>query len=284
MRALLERTAPIAASDASVIILGESGTGKEIFARAIHANSNRSGGRFVAVNVAALPSELLESELFGHVRGAFTGASTLKRGLFEEADGGTLLLDEVAEMPLGLQAKLLRALQDGEVRRVGDTRAFSVDVRVLCATHQDLQARIAERLFREDLYYRLRVFTLNIPPLRERADDILPLARLFLSREGHATGCFTPAAERALAAHRWPGNVRELGNAMSSAPTCCACWRHAAGDTRRPRESSASAARRCGDYSRISGSTARSRRSARRARRRRRHKRRQRFERLRSHA
>ncbi len=214
MHGLLARASSVAASDASVIILGESGTGKEIVARALHANSPRRAGAFVAVNMAALPAELLESELFGHARGAFTGANVLKRGLFEEASGGTLLLDEIAEMPLALQSKLLRVLQDGEVRRVGDTRAFSVDVRILCSTHEDIVARISEKLFREDLYYRLRVFTLTIPPLRDRAEDIAPLARMFLEREGHATQQFTPRALHALLAHRWPGNVRELGNAV----------------------------------------------------------------------
>jgi two-component system response regulator HydG len=195
-----------------VVILGESGTGKEVIARTLHANGPRAGKAFVAVNVAALPAELLESELFGHARGAFTGAVGARAGLFEEADGGTLFLDEIAEMPLPLQAKLLRALQSGEVRRVGETRPARVDVRVICATHQDLAEAVAERRFREDVYYRLKVFTLKVPPLRERAPDILPLARMFLERAGHS-GRTTPAAERALLAHRWPGNVRELANA-----------------------------------------------------------------------
>lgn len=214
MRALLLRAAPVAATDASVVILGESGTGKEVVARALHANSPRNGKPFLAVNVAALPAELLESELFGYVKGAFTGASSSKRGLFEAADGGTLLLDEIAEMPLALQAKLLRVLQDGEVRRVGDVRPFAVDVRILCATNQDLRKSVLERRFREDLYYRLRVFTLPLPPLRERAEDILPLARMFLEQEGHTTRRFTETAERLLRSYRWPGNVRELANAV----------------------------------------------------------------------
>lgn len=213
MRALMLRAAPIAASDAPVIILGESGTGKEILARALHANSPRKNKPFLAVNVAALPADLLESELFGHAKGAFTGAGAPKRGMFEAADGGTLLLDEIAEMPLGLQAKLLRALQDGEIRRVGDTHAFSVDVRILCATNQDLRAGIAERRFREDLYYRLRVFTLTLPALRARKEDILPLARMFLEQEGHQ-GSFTVRARSVLETHPWPGNVRELANAV----------------------------------------------------------------------
>ncbi len=215
MRALMLKAAPVAESDAAVLIEGESGSGKEVLARALHANSPRRDRPFVAVNVAALPAELLESELFGHVRGAFTGATAARRGLLEAAEGGTILLDEIAEMPPALQAKLLRALQDGEVRRVGDTRAFSVDVRVLCATNQDLRACVAARRFREDLYYRVRVFTLTVPPLRERVGDVLPLARMFLEQRGHRTGRFTPAARRLLEAYRWPGNVRELANAVS---------------------------------------------------------------------
>jgi transcriptional regulator with PAS, ATPase and Fis domain len=214
MRALMLRAAPIAASDAPVIIRGESGTGKEVLARALHANSPRRDKPFLAVNVAALPAELLESELFGHVKGAFTGAGAPKRGLFEAAEGGTLLLDEIAEMPFALQAKLLRALQDGEIRRVGDTRPFSVDVRIFCATNQDLRACVAERRFREDLYYRLRVFTLAIPPMRERKEDLLPLAQMFLEQEGHATGRFTARAHTVLETYRWPGNVRELANSV----------------------------------------------------------------------
>ncbi|HVP67972.1 MAG TPA: sigma-54 dependent transcriptional regulator [Anaeromyxobacteraceae bacterium] len=214
MRTLLTRAAPIAASNESVIILGESGSGKEVLARAIHSNSPRKAGPFVAVNVAALPAELLESELFGHAKGAFTGASTNKRGLFEVAGSGTLLLDEIAEMPLGLQAKLLRALQDGEIRRVGETRPFTVDVRVLCATNQDLRACVSQRRFREDLYYRLRVFTLEVPSLRQRIEDIMPLATMFLRQQERGPTRFTGSAEKALKAHRWPGNVRELVNAV----------------------------------------------------------------------
>ncbi len=212
MRAVLQRAAPIASSAAPVVILGESGAGKEVLARTLHANSPRKHQPFVAINVAALPAELLESELFGHVKGAFTGASTAKRGLFEAADGGTLLLDEIAEMPLALQAKLLRSLQDGEIRRVGDTRPFSVDVRIFCATNQDLRACVAQRRFREDLYYRLNVFTLTLPPLRERREDILPLATMFLQQHGHRTGRYTARAQHALESHRWPGNIRELAN------------------------------------------------------------------------
>jgi two-component system response regulator HydG len=217
MREVMLRAAPIAASDAPVIIDGETGAGKEVLARVLHANSPRQTKPFLAVNVAAMPTELLESELFGHLRGAFTGATETRRGLFEAADRGTLLLDEIAEMPLGLQAKLLRVLQDGEVRRVGDTRTFSVDVRIVCATNQDLEACVEQGRFREDLYYRLRVFTLVMPPLRTRPEDILPLARMFLAQEKHPTRRFTAAAEQALVRHRWPGNVRELANAVQHA-------------------------------------------------------------------
>ena len=215
MQTLMLKAAPIAASDAPVVISGESGTGKEVLARALHANSPRRNKPFLAVNVAALPEGLLESELFGHLKGAFTGASTAKRGLFEAADGGTLLLDEISEMPLALQAKLLRVLQNGEVRRVGDTRPFSVDVRVLYTTNQDLRACVARLRFREDLYYRLHVFTLLVPPLRERREDILPLARLFLEQKHHPTGGFTASALGVIESYRWPGNVRELANAVA---------------------------------------------------------------------
>jgi DNA-binding NtrC family response regulator len=214
MRKLMLRAAPIARSEAPVVIHGESGTGKDVLARAIAANGPRKGKPFLAINTAALPAELLESELFGHARGAFTGATSQKRGIFEAAEGGTLFLDEIAEMPLPLQAKLLRVLQDGEVRRVGETHAFSVDVRIVCATNQDLRARVAERLFREDLYYRLRVFTLVVPALRDRREDILPLAEMFLAEERQPTGRFTDRARRLLAGHAWPGNVRELVNAV----------------------------------------------------------------------
>jgi two-component system response regulator HydG len=214
MRALLVRASPIAGADAPVVIRGETGSGKEVIARTLHANSPRRGRPFVAINVAALPAELLESELFGHVKGAFTGAVAAKAGLFEAAHGGTLFLDEIAEMPAALQAKLLRALQDGELRRVGDTRSFSVDVRILCATHRDLDEAVARGGFREDLYYRLKVFTLLVPPLRERRADILPLARLFAARHGRDGAPFTARAIAALEGHAWPGNVRELENAV----------------------------------------------------------------------
>ena len=212
MHDLLKRVARFAPSHAPVAILGETGTGKEVVARTLHANSARAAKPFVAVNVAALPAELLESELFGHARGAFTGAANAKTGLLEEADGGTIFLDEIAEMPLPLQAKLLRALQDGEVRRVGETRPFAVDVRIVCATHRHLLERVREGAFREDLYFRLKVLTLRVPPLRDRREDILPLARHFLEDEGRTARSFARDARKRLTEYSWPGNVRELQN------------------------------------------------------------------------
>jgi two-component system response regulator HydG len=214
LQAVLKRAALFATADAPVVIFGESGTGKEVVARALHDSGPRAAGPFVAVNVAALPAELLESELFGHARGAFTGAATATLGLFEAANGGSLFLDEIGELPMALQAKLLRALQDGEVRRVGDTRARAVDARIVCATHRDLADRVREGLFREDLYYRLKVLTLRVPSLRDRREDILPLAHRFLADEGCTGAGFTRAAEQALSAYGWPGNVRELMNAV----------------------------------------------------------------------
>lgn len=214
MRVVLRRAARFAASDAPVMILGESGSGKEVVARALHESGPRSEKPFVAVNVAALPADLLESELFGHARGAFTGAATAKAGLFETAEGGTLFLDEIAEMPLALQAKLLRALQDGEVRRVGETRAFAVDVRIVSATHRDLAQRVSDGLFRQDLLFRLRVLALTVPPLRERREDIPALARMFLGEEQREDLRLSPAALRVLESYSWPGNVRELQNAI----------------------------------------------------------------------
>ncbi|HMV68401.1 MAG TPA: sigma-54 dependent transcriptional regulator [Myxococcota bacterium] len=214
MEALLRRGALVARSDAAALLQGETGTGKDVVARLLHANSSRSEGPFVAVNVAAIPSELLESELFGHARGAFTGAQGARVGLVEAAHKGTLFLDEVAEMPLPLQAKLLRVLQDGEVRRVGDTQTHTIDVRLVSATHQDLAARVAAGTFREDLYYRLNVVTLHLPPLRERVEDILPLAESFLKKLQYP-GALSPEAEQCLLRWRWPGNVRELLNAVT---------------------------------------------------------------------
>ncbi len=217
MRELLKRVARFSETDAPIVITGESGTGKEVVARTLHASGPRTTQPFVAVNVAALPSELLESELFGHAKGAFTGAARAKEGLFAEANGGTLFLDEIGEMPLPLQAKLLRALQDGEIRRVGDTRPFAVDARIVCATHRDLPDLVHRGAFREDLYYRLKVLAVRVPPLREREDDILPLARQFLARERTSAAAFDAAAQTALLSYGWPGNVRELHNAVRHA-------------------------------------------------------------------
>lgn len=214
MRAVLQRASLFAAAGAPVVILGESGTGKEVVARAVHGSSARRDAAFVAVNVAALPADLLESELFGHARGAFTGAANAKPGLFEAAQRGTLFLDEIAEMPLPMQAKLLRVLQDGEVRRVGEVHSFGVDARIVCATHRDLPALVERGLFREDLYYRLNVLRLRVPPLRERPEDVLPLARAFLASEGKAGMVLTAAAKSLLMRHAWPGNVRELASAV----------------------------------------------------------------------
>jgi two-component system response regulator HydG len=217
MQALLKRVSRFSGSDAPVAILGETGTGKEVVARILHANSPRGAQPFVAVNVAALPLELLESELFGHGKGAFTGAATARRGLFEVADKGTLFLDEIGEMPLPLQAKLLRALQDGELRRVGETKAFTVDVRVVCATHRDLAACVRQGSFREDLYYRLKVLTVEVPPLRARRDDVLALAHEFLAQEKTQARAFSAAAQKRLLGYAFPGNVRELQNAVKHA-------------------------------------------------------------------
>lgn len=214
MQVLLKRVARFAANNAPVTVLGETGTGKEVVARVLHANSPRAKQPFVAVNVAAIPAELLESELFGHAKGAFTGAAAARRGLFEAADKGTLFLDEIGEMPLPLQAKLLRALQDGELRRVGESETYAVDVRVVCATHRDLALLIREGAFRQDLLYRLKVLTIEMPALRERRDDILPLALHFLAEEKARARGFTTAARKLLLKHGWPGNVRELQNAV----------------------------------------------------------------------
>ena len=207
-------------SDATILLTGESGTGKEVLARAIHANSTRRDGRFVAVNCAALPSELLESELFGHVRGSFTGAVRDRIGRVEMASGGTLFLDEIGDMPLHLQAKILRFLQEKTFERVGESQTRKGDVRVVAATHLDLRKAIAEGRFRDDLYYRLRVVPIELPPLRSRREDIEPLAHYLLGRVGARHGRamrFSPDALRALLRYSWPGNVRELENAIEYA-------------------------------------------------------------------
>jgi two-component system response regulator HydG len=217
MQLVLRRARAIAQASAPVVLLGETGTGKEVFARALHHGGPRAARPFIPVNCGAIPGELLESELLGHVRGAFSGAVADKAGLFEAAAGGTLLLDEVGDLPLSLQVKLLRVLQDGVVRRVGSNHSLALDVRVIAATHKDLGALVERGLFREDLYYRLKVLTLRLPPLRERLEDILPLARHFLALERTPPRRLTPAAEELLLEYRWPGNLRELSNAMRCA-------------------------------------------------------------------
>ncbi len=223
MRRLYRQIRQMARADGPVLIQGESGTGKELVARAIHAESPRSDQPFLAVNCAGVPRELLESEFFGHAEGAFTGASHAREGLFAEADGGTLLLDEVTEMPTELQAKLLRVLQEGEVRRVGEGRARSVDVRVVASTNRDVEEEVEAGRLREDLFYRLQTFSLEVPPLRERGDDLELLAGHFLHRYAAAAGRdvdgIAPAALEMLRAYRYPGNVRELENAIERAVT-----------------------------------------------------------------
>ncbi|GLZ85920.1 sigma-54-dependent Fis family transcriptional regulator [Metapseudomonas resinovorans] len=220
-RQLLELAARVARSDSTVLISGESGTGKEVLAQYIHQQSTRATGPFIAINCAAIPDNMLEATLFGHEKGAFTGAIASAPGKFEMADGGTILLDEISEMPLGLQAKLLRVLQEREVERVGARRPISLDIRVLATTNRDLAGEVAAGRFREDLYYRLSVFPLAWRPLRERPADILPLAERLLAKHvkkmNHAAVRFSAEAHGALLAHGWPGNVRELDNAVQRA-------------------------------------------------------------------
>jgi Nif-specific regulatory protein len=215
---LLDRIAP---SDASVLLMGESGTGKELFAERLHLSSRRKDGPFVRVNCAALPESLLESELFGHVKGAFTDAVQDRKGRFELADGGTIFLDEIAEMPLRLQAKLLRVLQQKSFERVGSSETVKVDVRIVAATNRDLDAMVERQEFRADLYYRLNVLPLVIPPLRERKEDIVALARHFLAQSAREMGKqfdgFSDVAMEAMLTYAWPGNVRELENAVQRA-------------------------------------------------------------------
>ena len=222
VRLLIDKVAPC---EARVLITGENGTGKELVARWLHAKSNRAAAPFVEVNCAAIPSELIESELFGHERGAFTSAIKQRRGKFEQADGGTLFLDEIGELPLLLQAKLLRALQQGEVQRVGSDTPIIVDVRVIAATNRNLREEVSEGRFREDLYYRLNVIGVEVPSLRERREDIPVLATAFLERFALANRKeikgFTPQAMDALLKYSWPGNVRELENAVERAAILC---------------------------------------------------------------
>ena len=221
MRKVFEMVRKVADTKSNVLISGESGTGKELIARAIHNNSGRSRLPFVTVNCSALPEPLLESELFGHMKGAFTGAVSNKAGLFEVANGGSIFLDEIGETTPAMQVKLLRVIQEREFRRVGGTRDMKVDVRVIAATNKDLEKAIADGSFREDLYYRLHVAVIRLPPLRERGRDALLLARHFLSRYAREYGRgdlqFAPEALTALSAHGWPGNVRELQNAVAQA-------------------------------------------------------------------
>src|SRR3954447_12744049 len=217
VRRLIETVAP---TDASVMILGETGTGKELIARNLHDKSKRTGGAFIPVNCGALPENLVESELFGHRKGAFTGADTNRKGLFEVANGGTLFLDEIGELNKGVQVKLLRFLESGEIRRVGENDPFRVDVRVLCATNRDLREMIAADQFREDLFFRLNTFEIHLPPLRERKPDIPRLAQHMLkrfARRGGAEPVLTPEAIETLLAHDWPGNIRERANAIERA-------------------------------------------------------------------
>ncbi|OKA26363.1 sigma-54-dependent Fis family transcriptional regulator [Pseudomonas versuta] len=218
---LLELAARVARSDSTVLISGESGTGKEVLARYIHQHSHRSSQPFVAINCAAIPDNMLEATLFGHEKGSFTGAIAAQAGKFEQADGGTLLLDEISEMPLGLQAKLLRVLQEREVERVGGRKPIVLDIRVVATTNRDLAGEVAAGRFREDLFYRLSVFPLAWRPLRERTADILPLAeRLlakYINKMKHTAVRFSPQAMACLTAYAWPGNVRELDNAIQRA-------------------------------------------------------------------
>ncbi len=225
MRRVYTLVEQVASSSASVLITGESGTGKELVARTIHGLSPRRNAEFIAINCSAIPESLMESELFGHERGAFTGAAARRHGCFELADGGTLLLDEIAEMPTLLQAKLLRVLEERTVRRLGGSQEIAVDVRVLAATNRDPHGAVSEGLFREDLLYRLNVITIELPPLRQRKDDLPLLARHLVAslsaRHGRPARSLGPTALEVLRAHHWPGNVRELRNVIERAVIIC---------------------------------------------------------------
>jgi DNA-binding NtrC family response regulator len=225
MQRLLELVRRAAASEGRVLVTGENGTGKELIARALHDGSRRKGAPFVKLNCAAVPAELIESELFGHEKGAFTGAVAARRGKFELADGGTLFLDEVGDMPPAMQAKVLRALQEGELERVGGQQTLKVDVRVVAATNKDLETEVAAGRFREDLYYRLAVVLVHAPPLRERKEDIPELADRFLAeaceRNGRRPMSFAREAYLVLQGHGWPGNVRELRNLVERVAILC---------------------------------------------------------------
>ena len=234
MRHVVDLTRRVAKVESSVIVTGESGVGKERIARLIHEESARAGRSFVAVNCGALTETLLESELFGHVKGSFTGAEKDSMGLFEAANGGTLFLDEIGEVSPGMQVKLLRALQEREIRRVGESTSRPVDIRVVAATNRNLAEEVVAGRFRQDLFYRLRVIELRVPPLRERTEDILPLARIFLEeasrRAGRKVTGFTPQAADQLLRYQWPGNIRELQNAVEHAVAICTGSRATLGD------------------------------------------------------
>lgn len=221
MRKVIELAKRVTLSDATILIQGESGTGKELIARAIHYHGNRKTFPFVAVNCAAIPETLLESELFGHVKGSFTGAVSNKVGMFEEANAGTLVLDEIADMPMSLQSKLLRVIQEGEIHRIGDNKNLPIDVRIIAITNKDLQQQVAEGKFREDLYYRLNVIKLFIPPLRERKEDILPIAHRTLEIQAKKLNKselkLSPRAVQMMYSSPWVGNVRELENTIERA-------------------------------------------------------------------
>src|SRR6266487_2810312 len=221
MQRIFRLVSKVARTDSTVLLLGESGTGKELIARSIHLQSRRGQGPFVPVNIAAIPDSLIESELFGFLRGSFTGANADRTGLIEQADGGTLFLDEVGDMPASAQVKLLRTLESNEVRRIGEGAAHMVNVRLVAATHRDLLAEVGAGRFREDLYYRLNVVQIELPPLRERREDIGLLASYFLDRiagqHGRGKLAFAPDATILLARYDYPGNVRELENAIEHA-------------------------------------------------------------------
>lgn len=225
MRGLFDQIRQLARAEGPVLVIGESGTGKELVARAVHAESERAKGPFLAINCAGLPAELLESEFFGHVSGAFTGANRAHKGLFQQADGGTLFLDEIGEMPLPLQAKLLRVLQEGTIRPVGAERELSVDVRIIAASNRPLETEAGREAFREDLFFRLETFILQVPPLRDREEDLELLAAGFVAhfaaRSGRPVRGIAPAALAQLRRYPFPGNVRELQNAIERAVTFC---------------------------------------------------------------
>ncbi len=221
MRDVFDRIHKVAPTDTTVLIQGESGTGKELVARAIHEQSSRNQAPIITVNCAAIPEGLIESELFGHVKGAFTGASEARRGVVASADGGSLFLDEIGELPLSAQAQLLRVLQNGEIRQVGSPLCHHVDVRLIAATNRNLKALVTQNLFRSDLFFRLQVMEISLPPLRERGDDIIELAQYLLHKTcqklNHPQLAFSAEALQAIRGYFWPGNVRELENAIERA-------------------------------------------------------------------